>query len=129
MEETTIPTPTLDAIHLDEFKHTQPSGQVIAPHKGQTVWVYGYGRGSDETARFQARLGAAQTPDEQLDVTAAFLAGEIAKWTLCNARTGEPYGPPTAETVKTLPDALFLWLAQKIMGSESAGKGGAASGS
>jgi len=124
-DQTTIP---LDRITLDEFKVTLPSGQHYCPHKGQSVWVYGYGRGVDETARFGTRMGAAETPDDQLAITSEFLAGEIARWDLLNPRTGQPYGDPTPEVVAKLDDKLYAFLFRRIMGTETEGKGGGASG-
>lgn len=124
-DTTTIP---LDRISLDDFKVTLPSGQVVKPHQGQSVWVYGYGRGVDETARFGTRMSAAESPDAQLAVTSEFLAGEIARWDLLNPRTRQPYGEPTVDVVAGLPDQLYAYLFRRIMGTETEGKGGGASG-
>lgn len=114
----------LDRIPLDDFEVKRPSGALIKPHAGQSVWVHGYGRAMADVMKAQA----GETADEKLQSAVGFLAGEIVKWDIINPRTGEPYPDPSRESIMLIPDELFAFITRRVFGAESEGEGGAASG-
>lgn len=125
----------LDRVHLGDFRVHQPSGAVITPHKGQSVWAYGYGLSAADIDAFQARMNNARESGNGLDELAAFVSSEVVKWDITNPRTGAPYPQPryndgtaNIEAVKSLPNALLAFIVSRLVRSETEGEGDAGSG-
>ena len=108
----------LDRISLDDFEVTTHAGNVIKPHKGQSVWTFGYGRSAKETQRIAATFSDGDR-EGQFAAMCQFVAGEIPKNDVINPRNGEPYGEADEETVGDWPDELLAYVARKLLGVES----------
>jgi len=106
----------LDRIRLDDFRVKTPGGRDIVPHAGQSVWVYPYGRSLED-------VDALNVDGVGMGEICGFLAGEIQKWDIVNYRTGEAYGPPSAETMRQLPDKLAGHIVTLLAGTETEGEG------
>lgn len=125
----------LDRIHLGDFRVRQPSGAEITPHKGQSVWAYGYGLSAQDIDAFQARMSMAREGGNGLDELAGFVSSEVVKWDIKNPRTGDPYpqprfndGSPNTEAIKALPNALLAFIVGRLVRSETQGEDNADSG-
>lgn len=126
----------LDRIGLDGFSVKRPSGAMYYPHKGQSVWAFGYGRSAEDTALIRDRISAADTGTAQLRALCEFVATECPKHDLVDPRTGQPYpqfrtpaGEIDPDAVMKLPDQLLGYVAQRLLGIESEGEGDGGSGS
>ncbi len=120
----------LDRISLDDLRVTVPSGKKqIVPHKGQSVWVYPYGRPARETEelrRLFAHIGRGDTEAEDMafDRLSDFAAGECVKWDLTDFRTGKEYPQPKSGKVfGGIPDEPWAFIVRRLLGIESEGEG------
>lgn len=123
----------LDQIKLDSFRFKTPSGQVITPHAGQSVWVRVYGRTAEDIESIR-RVGSAfgrgdpEADERMFPQMKAFLASEIRKHNVIDPNSGEEFPPVTAGNIGEWPSELFAFLIRRLVGDESVGEGLAASG-
>jgi len=120
----------LDRISLDDLRVTVPSGKKqIAPHKGQSVWVYPYGRPARETEELRRLFSRVQRGDVEaeeatFDRLSSFAAGEIVKWDLVDYRSNDPYPQPDSGAVfGAIPDEPWAFIVRALLGIESEGEG------
>lgn len=120
-----------DALSLDDFQVTTPSGATIRPHAGEVVWCRPYGSTISRSlatvgSALEAFRGAAES-DQGEDIEAACLqmadtiCDRAVAWTLTDPYSGEAYPQPAAgprAVYDALPSTLFLWLFSKLAGLE-----------
>lgn len=121
-----------DALSMDDFEVTGPSGEKYCPHEGETVWCRAYGAtmtqslGTVGVARdaFNAALrdGDNDAVARAGTAIAEMICAKVVHWDLTDPETLAPYPQPSAGpqvVFDTLPSALLLWLFQRLAGIEA----------
>lgn len=122
-----------DELKLDHFTVPRPSGGLMRPHVGQSMWLTPYGLSLDDEARVGEYL-ALKTSDPKEEIDARFdavlliLSKTIVTWNIRDGR-GKPFPPPTGEgdkdAFKRLPSRLLKYIIEMVRGEPEGNAGGA----
>lgn len=123
----------LDELKLDNFTVPRPSGGLMRPHIGQSLWLTPYGLSLEDSERVE-RYQAMSPDDPQEKIEAAFdaalfvLSKTVVTWNLKDGR-GVPIPPPTGEgdkdAFRAMPARLLKYIIEMVRGEPEGNAGGA----
>lgn len=123
----------LDEVKLDDFEVKMPSGRVVHPHAGESVWLMPYGFSLADELRVAEFAGLPKdAPHEQqeaaFEAIADLMARLIVGWNITGP-TGVPYPQPSegGSAIKAIPSRLFKYVLDQLRGEEPEGNAGGGS--